>query len=114
MSCSAMHTLQLKSRGSGIVLQRQVDKAYTPDYNSTIDPSEERWLGLIRDKLLSHSYSTTDEMLADVALINRCATRYHRKKTNQDRNLRESSDPLDFCCQLFSQQSCFPLDESLR
>ena len=72
-----------------------MDKAYTTDYNDTVDPCDERWLGLIRNKLLSHFYSTTDEMLADVALISRCATRYHRKKTNQDRNLRESSDALD-------------------
>ena len=68
------------------VLQHQVNKNITRDYNRAVKPAQERWLGMIRDKLVNHVYNSTQEMLDDVEGIVHCARRYHGSKLSTDRN----------------------------
>ena len=64
-----------------------MNKSITKDYNRVVKPSQERWLGLIRDKLVAHSYNSAQEMMDDVEGIVQCARRYHGSKTSLDRNV---------------------------
>ena len=43
------------------------------DYNKSVQPSEERWLGLIKDKWQRCVYTCRQDMLLDVKGIKTCA-----------------------------------------
>lgn len=74
-------------------VQEQVDKSMIFDYAKAVEAADERWLGLVRSKLLAHEYDHPDQMSRDIDKIRRCAEQYHGKRQSRFRNPGEES-----CC----------------
>lgn len=74
-------------------VQEQVDKSMIFDYAKAVEVADERWLGLVRSKLLAHEYDHPDQMSRDIDKIRRCAEQYHGKRQSRFRNPGKES-----CC----------------
>lgn len=83
-----------------MLLQEQVDKAIIHDYSWAVNSADERWLSLIRAKLVHAQYENADHLARDVDKIRRCAEAYHGKRASKFRNPGQQLVHVASCTQL--------------